>query len=152
MGHQVQLTELYGNEAFHDRDPWTGVWMLVKDKQRTQGLEQLNKFARYKFRKIGDSKLVGCMLVHNKDVAEIGGALNQKNFKKCKMEVSFKRRRSQNARRVWNCELIPPQSFADAIVMNVKWEEINKGSASKKQGLCLSWTGYIRQFVRVKDV
>ena len=72
------------------------------------------------------------------DYAVIGGSLKKRNFKKAKLDIKFKRRsnrKRKQQRRVWHCTLIPPQSLLDPILMKVKWEEINKGSASTKQGV-----------------
>ena len=72
------------------------------------------------------------------EYAVIGGSLNKRNFKKAKLDIKFKRRSSvkknYQQRRVWHCTLIPPPTLLDPIMMKVKWEEINKGSSSTKQG------------------
>lgn len=37
--HKVQLSDLFGDEEFHDKDPWTGVWMLEKERERIEEWE-----------------------------------------------------------------------------------------------------------------
>ena len=51
-----------------------------------------------------------------------------------KLEMRFKKKRINNSRRIWNCELLPPESILEPICMNIKWEEIHKGSQHKQQG------------------
>lgn len=79
-----------------------GIWMLEKDRERMEAQSNRlevtplapNKNAnkkirrrqkqrepeRYKLRKIGDSRIIGCM--NNKSYAECGGTLNKNNYKK----------------------------------------------------------------------
>eukprot|EP01083_Nonionella_stella_P149875 476623_1 len=149
------LTGLYGSQSFYDKDPWTGIWCNYKDKERIFKMEDKRQkmplkqrygrsmsikeksemyYEKYKFRKIGERRIIGCM--NNIDYAEFGGTFAQSNYKKAKMEIKFKKRRIKvhDQRRLWFCELTPPQSLVDDIIMKIKWEEINVRSYKNKEG------------------
>ena len=79
-------------------------------------------FETYKLRKIGDLRISGCM--NDIKTAEIGGTFKENNYKKAKMEVKFKKKRTINhSRRIWNCTIHPPKSILDPITMKVKWSD-----------------------------
>ena len=144
----------------------TGIWCHEKDKGKIKGIENRlamlgdrssfkygtiksqevqreterknkDRYDKYKLRKYGDVRVMGCM--NDVDFADIGGGLIKKDYKKAKLEIRFKKRRIHNAahqRRIWNCEIHPPEDNFSPITMTVKWEEHNKKAAGRaKKGM-----------------
>ena len=109
---------------------------LEKRAQTMRAKEQY--YDKYKIRKYGDVRIIGCM--NDKFFADIGGGLIKKDYKKAKLEIRFKKRRIPNAahqRRIWNCTIQAPEKVENPITMKVKWEEHNKKAAGRaKKGRC----------------
>jgi len=150
--HSVQLSTLYGDESFFDKDPWTGIWLKdcdidgvlqpPKDSDIDKDVDDLAlspSTEQYKLRKIGDLRMVGVLKVGSDAMskADITGASKRNNAKKARLELAFRSRRktvTSNSVRVWKCELIPPRSIVERIGLNVKWTRSAKDSASTQNG------------------
>ena len=117
--HRIKISASYGDSIFHDSDPWTGIWKL--DKTKSSGDD--NRV--YKLRKIGDSRICGCI---DKDYANISGAFDALNSKKAELEIKYLQRRRVGVRRVWKAQLIAPKTITDDTGMKVQWTEIDKNA------------------------
>ena len=101
-------------------------------KQKTTEKQNKDRYDKYKIRKYGDVRVMGCM--NDMTHADIGGGLLKANYKKAKLEIRFKKRRIHNAahqRRIWNCEIHPPEDDESPITMTVNWEEHNKKASNR---------------------
>ena len=116
-----------------DPDDMTLLHSLVEDTSRT-----VDDCDQYKIRKIGDRKLMG-LTRDEQGHRELIGSLNQNDFKKAKFQVkSLRTEKSPSTntgtRRIWHCQIFPPESALDPIKMKVKWEFIDSGAAGTKSG------------------
>ena len=189
--HSISQSGMYGDAHLHDKDPWTGVWMLQKyrnrvctrisenghhlplpleatnhtaDRQSHQQVaakyraDKKSKIAmgtfnisashsfvsdassdtdsmeeiQYKFRKMGDRKIIGFVRSKTDKDSLVTGWLNRNDFKKAKLETKSKKQRKD--KRVLQCQLIAPQSFMDSIRMKIKWQHTKTGSTTTESG------------------
>jgi len=158
--HSVQLSDQYGDQNWHDKDPWTGLWMLEQDQHnfvplksdgrlltpkakaedatRTSLIHELKEEAsrpmddimQYKLRKSGDRKIVGCII--DDEESKIVGWLDRKDFKIAKLQIKRTRQSSRaQGRKTWECQLIPPEHELDPVQMKVHREHRRRGGVGK---------------------
>ena len=99
-------------------------------------LALFQQFETYKFRKVGDLKVAGCLVRNNRNAAALDGTLKARNFRKATMDMTFRgRRRHKKGGRErtqrWNVELLPPKSMIDPITMKIRWEEEEGGQRTQ---------------------
>jgi len=138
------LSKLYGEMPIQDTDPWTGIWILQKDKKRLITRSRSSSRAAlpvpdevdcYKFRKMGDLKVIGCL--NTMDEAVIGGSLKDTNYRTATLQIAFRPQQRLRItvpkhRRMWRCTLHPPQHVLDPLTMEVEWEEEDAGFSVKR--------------------
>ena len=98
--------------------------------KQNEGIHQsiLQHVDRYKFRKMGDRKIIGCL--NSMENAGIGGTLKDSDYKVAELEVAFKpqqrfRVTAAKSRRTWQCTIRAPRTVMDPITMDVEWKEAN---------------------------
>lgn len=151
--HKIKLSTLYGDDKFHDPDPWTGIWKQdgnmgsssPRSSSPRSSTPRTPKSPRgeidantYKLRKIGDLRIAGC--INSKSYADISGAFHSLNYKKSELEIKYHQRRRAGVKRIWKAELIAPKNITDSIRMKVQWTEIDekaRGSQAKSGKLWL---------------
>ena len=85
----------------------------------------------YKFRKIGDRKIVGCQIDSRRLV--ITGWLNKSDFKKATLKAKTGKKGKDS--RQYQCQLIAPKGTDDPLRMKIKWEHLKIGAAASRSGV-----------------
>ena len=140
-----------------DDDPWTGEWVdpdfeeqsspcatptspdsmdsvsSVKTHSPTSTSMRGAKFWNgvYKFRKIGDRKLIGCILAAD-GRHPIGGWLKRNDFKRAKLKMSDPERIKDKL--LLKCNWTPGESKSDPLQMRIEWEHKKTGGLRGKSG------------------
>ena len=89
------------------------------------------KDEHYKFRKIGDRKVIGCKLGSGRLMFR--GWLNRSDFKKAKLRSDVEGRKK--IKRTLKCRLIPSDNIVEPLKMRIKWENTKIGSPGCDSGV-----------------
>ena len=147
--HPKINTTRYGVSYLSDDDPWTGEWVdpdfdeqssPVATSTAPGSMDSVSSPKMdaaylwngvYKFRKIGDRKLVGCILAAD-GRHPIGGWLNRNDFKKAKLKMSDPGRIKDKL--LLKCNWTPGKSKFDPLQMKIEWEHKKTGGLKGKSG------------------